>query len=53
MLIAVGLLTLLVSLLLYRFFLVWPIAFLSWLHLPSWFVVGIIGGLVAWCLADD
>jgi len=37
----------------YYFLMVWPATFLAWLHVPSWLILGVIGGFVAWCMADD
>ncbi|MBD1910478.1 MULTISPECIES: hypothetical protein [unclassified Leptolyngbya] len=41
------------TILMFRLLVVWPATFLSWLHIPLWLTLGIVGGILAWCIADD
>lgn len=44
-----------ITILAFRLLVVWPATFLSfsWLHIPLWLTLGFIGGILAWCIADD
>lgn len=43
------------TILTFRLLVVWPATFLSfsWLHIPLWLTLGIVGGVLAWFIADD
>lgn len=43
------------TVLLFRLLVVGPATFLSfsWFHIPLWLTLGVVGGILAWCIADD
>jgi len=49
----IGVLLMFIAVYFYQVLLVWPVNLVSWLHFPSWLLLGIGGGLLAWCLVDD
>jgi len=53
MIFLLGMVIVVVTVFAYYTLMAWPATFLAWLHVPSWLILGILGGILAWCLADD
>jgi|GEM_PF-2125023 len=53
MIIAISIILLTLGVLFYRFILSVPDVVLSALHIPLWFVLGVVGGVVAWLIVED
>lgn len=53
MIIAGSIILLTLCVLFYRFTLTVPDIVLSAFHIPLWLTLGVVGGVVAWLIADD